>query len=108
MQITLGPQYNVGEKPTVILYIYINRHAGTPENINRSPLVGHFLLIFSFFSEKNPVYRDRTHVSTCQKITRLLLSYRGDRVLIIVLVFYLDNCVLLIPIYCIKQCKSIN
>ena len=24
MQITLGPQYNVGEKPTVILYIYIN------------------------------------------------------------------------------------
>ena len=30
-QITLGPQYNVGEKPTVILYVYINRHAGTPE-----------------------------------------------------------------------------
>ena len=27
--ITLGPQYNVGEKPTVILYTYINRHAGT-------------------------------------------------------------------------------
>ena len=23
MQITLGPQYNVGEKPTVILYIYV-------------------------------------------------------------------------------------
>ena len=31
MQITLGQQYNVGEKPTVILYIYINRHAGTSE-----------------------------------------------------------------------------
>ena len=31
MQITLGQLYNVGEKPTVILYIYINRHAGTPE-----------------------------------------------------------------------------
>ena len=31
MQLTLGPQYNVGEKPTVILYIYINRHVGTPE-----------------------------------------------------------------------------
>ena len=28
--ITLGQQYNVGEKPTVILYTYINRHAGTP------------------------------------------------------------------------------
>ena len=31
MEITLSQQYNVGEKPTVILYIYINRHAGTPE-----------------------------------------------------------------------------
>ena len=32
MQITLGHQYNVGEKPTVLLYIYINRHVvGTPE-----------------------------------------------------------------------------
>ena len=29
--IELGQQYNVGEKPTVILYTYINRHAGTPE-----------------------------------------------------------------------------
>ena len=38
-------------------------------------LVGHFF----FFSEKNPVYGDRTHVPTCQKVTRLLLSYRGDR-----------------------------
>ena len=47
MQITLGQQYNVGEKPTVILSIYINRHAGTPEKlviyitkaINTKPLV---------------------------------------------------------------------
>ena len=32
MEITLGRQYNVGEKPTVILlYIYIHRHAGAPE-----------------------------------------------------------------------------
>ena len=37
MQITLGQQYNIGEKPTVILYIYINRHAGTPENIKNKP-----------------------------------------------------------------------
>ena len=28
---TLGQHYNVGEKPTVIMYSYINRHAGTPE-----------------------------------------------------------------------------
>ena len=32
METTLGQQYNVGEKPTVILYsTYINREAGTPE-----------------------------------------------------------------------------
>ena len=31
MIVTLGQQYNIGEKPTVILYTYINRHAGTPE-----------------------------------------------------------------------------
>ena len=30
MVVTLGQQDNVGEKPTVILYIYINHHAGTP------------------------------------------------------------------------------
>ena len=29
--VTLVQQYNVGEKPTAILYTYINRHAGTPE-----------------------------------------------------------------------------
>ena len=27
--VTLGQQYNIGEEPTVILYTYINRHAGT-------------------------------------------------------------------------------
>ena len=35
--------------------------------------------LFLFFSENNPVYRDRTHVPRCQKVTRLPLSYRGDR-----------------------------
>ena len=29
MVVTLGQPYNVGKKPTVILYTYINRHAGT-------------------------------------------------------------------------------
>ena len=37
------------------------------------------IFIFLFFCEKNTVYRDRTHVPTCRKVTRLLLSYRGDR-----------------------------
>ena len=30
MVVTLGQQCNVGDKPTVILYTYINRHTGTP------------------------------------------------------------------------------
>ena len=29
MVVTLGQQYNTGDKPTVMLYTYINRHAGT-------------------------------------------------------------------------------
>ena len=28
---TSGRQYNFGEKPSVILYTYINLHAGTPK-----------------------------------------------------------------------------
>ena len=31
MVVILGQQYNVEEKPTVIVYTYINRHAGTPD-----------------------------------------------------------------------------
>ena len=36
MVVTLGQQYNVGEKPTVILYTYINRHAEPPNITNIS------------------------------------------------------------------------
>ena len=31
MVVTLGQQYNIGEKPIVIRYTYINRYAWTPE-----------------------------------------------------------------------------
>ena len=31
MGVSLGQQFNIGEKPTVILYTYINCNAGTPE-----------------------------------------------------------------------------
>ena len=31
MVLTSGQQYYVGDKPTVVLYTYINRHAGTPD-----------------------------------------------------------------------------
>ena len=39
MVVPLGQQYNIGEKPTVILYSYINRHAGTPEKQQRQTVV---------------------------------------------------------------------
>ena len=44
MVVTLGQQYDVGEKQTVILYTYINRHAGTldkKQKQNRSNVVHH-------------------------------------------------------------------
>ena len=44
-------------------------------------------LFFLSSSEKNAVYGDRTHVPTCQKATRLPLSYRGDRLLMSQLLF---------------------
>ena len=35
--------------------------------------LGIFIFVFSvFFSEKNTVCRDRTHVPTCQRVTRYL------------------------------------
>ena len=41
MVVTLGQQYNVGEKPTVILYSYINRHAVTPDKQRKDKTVHH-------------------------------------------------------------------
>ena len=46
MIVTLGQQCNIGEKPTVILYTYINRHAGTPKNFVNTAnknIVVHFI-----------------------------------------------------------------
>ena len=39
MEVTFGQQYNVGEKPTVILYTYINRHAGTQADKNKTETI---------------------------------------------------------------------
>ena len=30
------------------------------------------VLVFLFFCERNPIYRDRAHVPTCQRVTRYL------------------------------------
>ena len=57
MAVTLGQQYNVGEKPTVMLYTYINHHA-EPPNLP--------LLFFVYFQVNNGVlyfldYEDKLH-----------------------------------------------
>ena len=45
MVVTLGQQYNIGEKPTVILYTYINRHAGTSEKQRRQNNTSNMVVI---------------------------------------------------------------
>ena len=34
--VTYGQQYNIGETPTVVLYIDINHHVGTPKQKTRN------------------------------------------------------------------------
>ena len=42
-----------------------------------SPLVGHFIFIFTLLVKKNSSYGIRTHVPTCQKVTRLPTELPG-------------------------------
>ena len=60
MTVTLGQQYNIGEKPTVILYTYINRHAGTPEKQRRhccySSSISSVVLVVVFYLLPNSVF----------------------------------------------------
>ena len=48
MTVTLGQQYNIGEKPTVILYTYINRHAGTPEKQQAKKYIKHRMIVIIY------------------------------------------------------------
>ena len=52
MVVTLGQQYDIGEKPTVILYTYINRHAGTPEKQRRQNSTSNIII----YNNKNIGY----------------------------------------------------
>ena len=46
MVVTLGQQYNSGEKPTVMMYTtYINRHAGTPDKNKIKIFLKHIIII---------------------------------------------------------------
>ena len=46
MVVALGQQYNVGEKPTIILYAYINRHADTPKEETKTDESGYSSILF--------------------------------------------------------------
>ena len=45
MVVILVQQYNTGEKPSVMLYTYINRHAETPDK-NRNKTIVVQILVF--------------------------------------------------------------
>ena len=64
MAINVSVQYNGGLLPDIILLTQCYFHRGTRLNAMKK---------FYICS------RDRTHVPTCQKVTWLPLSYRGDR-----------------------------
>ena len=49
MTVTLGQQYNIGEKSTVILYTYINRHVGTPEKQRRQKSTSSNMLVIIYY-----------------------------------------------------------
>ena len=51
--------------------------------------------LFLFVIEKNPVCRDRTHVPTCQKVPRLPLSYRGNRLVALAIAVSQSPCAFL-------------
>ena len=58
MVVTLGQQYIVGEKPTVILYTYINRHAGAANNTKQkqcSTLLNRLVIIYDITVPSNHV-----------------------------------------------------
>ena len=68
-----GQQYNIGEKPTVTLYTYINHHVGTP---NRTRLV-----IIQCFWTIIKSFRLRYGNNSIEKLSlkkRLVMVFRGQ------------------------------
>ena len=62
MVVTLGQQYNIGEKPTVILYTYINRHAGTAKNKIKNSTSNMVVIIYCYIGcedEVTPLKREQ-------------------------------------------------
>ena len=51
MAVTLGQQYSTGEKPTIMVYTYIDRHAGTHQTKAKQKhfeyIINWFIIIYS-------------------------------------------------------------
>ena len=58
----VGQQYHIGEKPTVMLYTYINRHAGTPDKTTE---LYPKLPVYSVFGFFPPLNRGMLRRSRC-------------------------------------------
>ena len=55
MLVTLGQQYNTLEKSTVMLYIYINRHAWTPDKSKTKTFLVHNKINMFIIIDSNSV-----------------------------------------------------
>ena len=77
---TSGRQYNIGEKPSVILYTYIYLHAGTPKPqsfLSKSFCFCFFLL---FCEEKSQLPGFELMSQHVRRLRGYQLSYRGENV----------------------------
>ena len=55
MVVILGQQYDTGEKPTVMLYTYINRHAGTSDKNKKKRFEYILIYIYIIIYSNNSV-----------------------------------------------------
>ena len=63
--VTLGQQYNIGEKPTVIMYTYINRHAGTPDKNKTKTFLLHKDGIDAATNSRSMIFETIVSSSSC-------------------------------------------
>ena len=75
MVVTLGQQYNIGEKPTVILYTYNNRHAGTPEKQRRQNSTSSNMVVIKY-----------CYIISCEDEVTTYIETRTQRTIIMYLV----------------------
>ena len=95
--ITSSQQYNIGEKLSVILYTYINLHAGTPKS--------------QFFVKRKNIFLHRLQYCniSCALDYKLLL-YKGSMTLLFYIIIYIlklyCNVLVLFFVWC--PCMEIN